>query len=382
MSLVFRLILFLSFISFSIFFAYTKSDSDLTDSDYFSLTTQNEKLYSSSLGQDKKSGNIVGIQTFMVPADYSSPQRFHDKIESYIIRAKQKGFIKEKTLVFFPEHIGTFLFLMNEKKQIYTLKKWSEIEKYLKTTAMINNSDLNFENPNELIKTKMIEKSDLILETYTNTFSSLAKKYEITLLSGSILLPNPQVKDNQLTISQGNFSHISLMYDKKGNIFSHYEKNNLFDSEKIFSSNGNLPPGSYSMPGFTNKVVVMYSRDSLENKYYTKQVYNTDLWLIMSYKLSNDIIPWENVGISGDPRYEAKPMFQDSEKLLSNKVLYSKYGVSGKFQFFPTKNYIEVFFKGNFYELEFEGNSSFGIKQNRQETVENDFHSAILNIYL
>ncbi|MCB1141339.1 MAG: hypothetical protein KDK54_03835 [Leptospiraceae bacterium] len=385
MRFFFQLILFFSFISYSIYYAYTNSDPDLTDSEYQTLTLKNEKTYISSMGQDRKVGNIVGIQTFMTPVDYSTPERFYDKLEFYVIKAKQSGFIKDRTLLVFPEHIATPLFLMEEKKKIYSAKSWKEIQNYLKISNYFyqkNNTEFTSDSPIPLAKSLLIQKSEKMRSAYVETFRRLATSYNVNILAGSIVLPNPNISNNELIIDQGEMKDISIMLDKKGIIANIFEKNELYTFEKEIMVGGVIPPSSNPMPGFTNKVVIIFSSDSLHNKFYTKQVYNTDLWISPSFKLANSNIDWSDNHISGDPRYDSKAIFQESENLLSPKALWSKYGISGKFQYFPSKYYIEIFFKGEFYDLELDGWSSYGIKSMRQEFVDKDYHSAILNLNL
>jgi hypothetical protein len=72
-----------------------------------------------SYGDSTGKGNVLGVQAFMTPIDYASEANFRQKIEFYLIEAKKnKWLISKKTIVVFPEYIGTFL-LLSTKKKIY-----------------------------------------------------------------------------------------------------------------------------------------------------------------------------------------------------------------------------------------------------------------------
>lgn len=74
-------------------------------------------------GDSTEKGNILGVQAFMTPIDYASEANFRQKIEFYLIEAKKnKWLISERTIVVFPEYIGTFLVAANEKESLYQAK--------------------------------------------------------------------------------------------------------------------------------------------------------------------------------------------------------------------------------------------------------------------
>lgn len=67
-------------------------------------------------GQPGQRGNLLGIQPELFPSDYSSLIRLHRKLAAYLEQARERGLLNDKTIVVLPEHIGTWLFAVNEKR--------------------------------------------------------------------------------------------------------------------------------------------------------------------------------------------------------------------------------------------------------------------------
>lgn len=87
-----------------------------------------------SAGINQGQGNMLGIQPWMEPADYAHEQFFQKKLDSYLQTARQRGWIvPNKTIVVFPEYIGTWLVSAEERTSIYNVPT---IEKALTTMVI------------------------------------------------------------------------------------------------------------------------------------------------------------------------------------------------------------------------------------------------------
>ncbi|HMZ61512.1 MAG TPA: hypothetical protein PL048_22260, partial [Leptospiraceae bacterium] len=73
------------------FYTWTTVGYSYPDADYFKGNPAVD-VYTASVGYDRKSGNIVGIQPEMNPSVYSTSERFHRKLESYFSDAQSSGF--------------------------------------------------------------------------------------------------------------------------------------------------------------------------------------------------------------------------------------------------------------------------------------------------
>lgn len=78
-----------------------------------------------SQGQDSGRGNLLGIQPELQGADYRSALHLHRKLSAYLDQARQQGLLNPKTVVVLPEHIGTWLVAVGEKREsIRTPATW------------------------------------------------------------------------------------------------------------------------------------------------------------------------------------------------------------------------------------------------------------------
>ena len=168
----------------------------------------------SEVGEENYNANIVCIQPYMLSSDYASVEVFYNKIDGYFSEAKEEGLLHENTLVVFPEHIGTPLFFINEKSAVINATS------YRKANLLAISSNLwqYFINALKLSDTQFLKvflgyKANEVCKVYQFVFSSMAKKYKVHVLAGSILLPEPFVVDGRLKVNKnGGLQNTSIMY--------------------------------------------------------------------------------------------------------------------------------------------------------------------------
>mgnify|MGYP000989722614 FL=1 len=62
-----------------------------------------------SFGADVGRGNLVGIQVDMSPLDYATADTLRARLDGYLAAARAQGWLNERTIVVFPEYLGTWL---------------------------------------------------------------------------------------------------------------------------------------------------------------------------------------------------------------------------------------------------------------------------------
>ena len=70
-------------------------------------------------GADSGKGNIIGIQPFLTPDNYSTASNFKASFQTYFEHLKQQNKLTSKSVIVLPEYIGTWLVAANEKENIY-----------------------------------------------------------------------------------------------------------------------------------------------------------------------------------------------------------------------------------------------------------------------
>jgi len=208
------LVVLLSMIAYALWNFVNPDEKALSDTSLFLREI-------SEIGEDNGKGNIVGIQPYMVTSDYASLENFYDKIDLYFARAASEKLFRENTVVLLPKHIGTWLVALDEDPEVYEKEDWQSAVQAMASDHFFDAFTVNLVGTSASHK-KEIEKlfrlkSPWMAEIYHYVFSSLAKKYNVSIIAGSILLAHPEVQEGELTVSSsGDFFNTTIVYDSSG----------------------------------------------------------------------------------------------------------------------------------------------------------------------
>jgi predicted amidohydrolase len=171
------------------------------------------------LGQPGPHGNLLGIQPELFAADYQSLARLRLKLAAYLDYARDQGLLNERTIVVLPEHIGTWLLAVGEKQELYRASErrqamhWLAARNPLDFLGALLNAGSDARLDDALLRTK----ARTMARDYQQLFGDLARDYEITLVAGSIVLPEPRVQLGRLEVGRGPLYNTSLVFDRAGN---------------------------------------------------------------------------------------------------------------------------------------------------------------------
>jgi predicted amidohydrolase len=175
-----------------------------------------------SLFADSGKGNIVGISPYMLPVDYASRQHFLNKLDGYMQAADLKGWLNPKTVVIFPEYIGTWLVVEGQKSSIYQAATVDDAMSTYMTSNLFSYLRDWFTTPDDtgdkLSHSIFASQGYRMAASYREVFGVLSRKYGVTIIAGSILLPNPEVVDDRLKIKMGPLYNVSAIFDPNGKI--------------------------------------------------------------------------------------------------------------------------------------------------------------------
>jgi Carbon-nitrogen hydrolase len=169
-------------------------------------------------GQPADRGNLLGIQTELVPGDYQSREQLHRKLAAYFQQARDLGLLNSKTIVVLPEHIGTWLFASGEKDQLYQATSLKEAMIWLSVSNPLQflHALINTEGKHRLNDARLRMKAQRMAEDYQALFGGLAKEFGVTLVAGSIVLPDAHVENGQLRIGSGPLYNNALAFGADG----------------------------------------------------------------------------------------------------------------------------------------------------------------------
>ncbi|KPY24402.1 Nitrilase/cyanide hydratase and apolipoprotein N-acyltransferase [Pseudomonas syringae pv. papulans] len=169
-------------------------------------------------GQPGERGNLLGIEPELFPTDYQNIERLHRKLAAYLQQARENGLINPRTVVVLPEHIGTWLFASGEKDQLYQAATLDEAMDWLSWSNPLQfiKAVLRAEGRDRLDDAHLRIKARSMAQDYQTLFGGLAREFGVTLVAGSIVLPDPSVEGGQLKVGSGALYNSSLTFGSDG----------------------------------------------------------------------------------------------------------------------------------------------------------------------
>ncbi|HVN16911.1 MAG TPA: hypothetical protein VMT73_14305, partial [Anaerolineales bacterium] len=173
------------------------------------------------LGTDRGRGNLLGIEPYITPLDYASQTSLYAKLDGYLSVARGLGWINEKTIVVWPEYIGTWLVLADESPSLYQVQTMAAAE-----TKLVFRHLFPFIWYWLTAKEKSRQeaaffriKAKRMAEIYNAVFSDLARSYSITIAAGSIVLPEPSIANGQVKAGRGALYNAGAVFGPDGTVY-------------------------------------------------------------------------------------------------------------------------------------------------------------------
>jgi len=163
-------------------------------------------------------GNLLGIQPELFPTDYQSTGRLHRKLAAYLQKAQEQGLLNDKTIVVLPEHVGTWLMVSGEKDELYQANTIKEAMNWLAVSNPVKflRALISAKGDNRLDDAHLRMKAKGMAKDYQALFGGLAKEFHVTLVAGSIVLPEPSIIDGSLKIGRGALFNSSVVFGRDG----------------------------------------------------------------------------------------------------------------------------------------------------------------------
>lgn len=307
---------------------------------------------------DSLDRNIVGIQPYMLASDYLNEVRFKQKIRQYLVAATEKGFIKKKTVILYPDYIGTWLVLLGEK---HALAEKETIKEAISTFIFSNAFDyfLGYiktgKEEDKSVSAIIRMKSKVMASVYYNTFSELAKETKSYIVAGSIVLPGPYVSDGKLYIeNKKNLYNASFVFGPDGNIFGEpiLELYPNSSELKFITEPESKKVQTIDLPFV--KSTVLIGQDSWYPELYNQAISSgSEIILVPSFQTGTKSM--ENLW-KGFER-ELSPSFVNSEDInqLKTKEAWTKYSLTNQKKGNGQTFGFNVFLRGEFWDLGSDG---------------------------
>ena len=172
-------------------------------------------------GKDSGRGNILCVQPYVLPSDYENPVRFRNKLFEYLLEAQNRGWIGSKTVVVFPEYIGAWLVVADEKRGVYTSPTVDGAMKLMVASNPVSfaRAAASAKGPDRLKDAPFRMKAQRMASIYDNAFYLMARNYGVTIVAGSIILPSPRIVEGRLEAGDGPLYNVSVVYGPDGKAY-------------------------------------------------------------------------------------------------------------------------------------------------------------------
>lgn len=335
-----------------------------------------------SFGKDLKKGNLLGIQPWMDPIDYSNEINFSKKIQSYLEEANKKGYINSKTIVVFPEYLGTWLVIAGEKTSVIESDK---LEDSMRTLILSNPVSFvhNFfkaQGKDKIRDALFRMKAEKMLSIYSNTFSDMAKKWGITIVAGSILLPEPHILEDKIQIGNGALKNGSYVFLPDGRVAENSpEKIYPIEDEKSFVEASTLK-NLKIIQSPAGKVGVLVCADSWYPEVYKifkKQ--NVNFVVVPSYVAPDGAMSevWKGYNGSKNPT-DIRP--EDIHRISEGEA-WLKYALAGRILKSGATHGMNVFLRGSLWDLGSDGEVIL-VYRSMVRTFPKIYGASIVNLWL
>ncbi|AOE64915.1 carbon-nitrogen hydrolase family protein [Pseudomonas corrugata] len=295
-------------------------------------------------------GNLLGIQPELFPTDYQNPGHLRRKLAAYLQTAHDLGLLSDKTIVVLPEHIGTWLMISREKDELYqagTLKEamnWLAISNPL---AFIRGL-ISAQGDNRLDDAYLRMKADTMARDYQAMFGGLAREFGVTLVAGSIILPEPSVSEGELKIGRGALYNSSLVFGSDGLPLGQPQRQQhpVFEQRDVLEADRQQALRVVDTPA--GRLGVLIGSDSWYPRYYRQlNDQGAQLIAVPAFISGRDTWnkPWNGYkGLSTPSEVSLKPGEMSEGQAWHRLTLTSQLPIS------QAKGGVSVFLRGQFWD--------------------------------
>ncbi|GAB4524242.1 MAG: carbon-nitrogen hydrolase [Anaerolineae bacterium] len=336
----------------------------------------------SSFGSDAGQGNLLAVQPFMTPLDYATPERFQARLRAYLVEAQKRGWITSRTIVVFPEHLGTWLAALQEKRTVYQA---TSVAAALRVVALCHLPSVAWRVPlapaaDRAAYAVFATKAEAMADAYHQTFSNLARTFGCTIVAGSIVLPMPEVENGRLVVHPGPLQNVTAVYGPEGEPHPQLvRKIHLTPAEQPFAV-GALPAELPCFDTPAGRLGVLICADSwYPEPYEILRRHQVDLIAVPSYLEVDGIWerPWRGYAGMIAPD-DVDPA--DVGRLTEGQA-WLRYALAGRIQGGGARYGINVFLRGALWDLGSDGHT-IAVDHGRALEARHVDGAALVNLWL
>ncbi len=309
------------------------------------------------IGTNSGKGNIIALSPFLHPYDFSSQQAFENMMRYYLNFAQQKQLLNDSTIIALPEYIGTWLVALNEKANMYDDTSVNDAMKTMVYSNLFSfaKAYLHASGKEKEKEAVFRMKAEKMATAYQQTFSTLAKEFNVSIVAGSIVLPDPEIKEGKLVIRpNGKLYNISVVYDNKGKALSPLIKKAFpINSELGFTCKASIHQPVFTLP--LGNIGVLICADSWYPDCY-QSLKDKSVKAIISPSFVSESNAWQTPW-KGYEYATPTDINVPDKNSITEKDAWKKYAVTARAQSAGIPYAIQVFLRGDFWEMGSDGNT-------------------------
>jgi len=346
-------------------------------------------------GRDCGQGNLLGIQPSLTAEDYATEQALFTRLEGYLAEARRRGWLTERTVVVWPEYIGSWLAVAGEGPAVFRAPTLADGMRGLALAHLLPfaGQALRAREKDRMAAGLFRTKARRMAAAYQEVFSTLAARASVTMVAGSIVLPSPEVRNGVIRAGDGPLYNVSAVFgpavgecaiggSPEGGAYPALAaKIYLISSELPFVT----PAPLQTLPVFetpAGRLGVLICADSWYPAPYARlKALGAELIAVPSYTEGDGSWdrPW--AGYDGGPA----PVDVDLRDVgtLSEGQAWRKYALAGRMAGSGARHGINVFLRGGMWELGSDGRSLATSASECGEVSETQGNgAALLNLWL
>ncbi len=306
-----------------------------------------------SFGTARGRGNLVGIQTYMTVNDYATEAKFQNKLAGYLAQAAAEGWLQPDSIVIFPENIGTWLIVLNAHESIFRAETMDQAmkSKIRHTLPRFLSTLFKTKGKNRPVDALFRMHAKKMARVYQLTFSHLASRYGVTIVAGSIFLPEPAISEGWLQPSSGPLQNISATFGSDGRLYPHLTRKNT----PVHEETSFLKPGTLAdLPVFdtpAGRLGVLICSDAWHPASYAALAAQGVQIIAVPNNQGGWHQPWPGYA-AGDVPDNVK---QQDIGTLTEREAWLKYALPGRIEQSGASAGMHVFFHGRLWDQVSEG---------------------------
>lgn len=345
-------------VSFSVFvsiFIFTiHCQKQIVPQEEISKYVPNPKIYIQKEGMAKR-GSFVGMEPYLNKYSYATEDSFYLALNEYFRMAKENELLfVDRSIVVLPEYIGTWLVVTAEDKSIFdtnTIQEAMEVLVKHNFGSFLWHYLFSSSYSSDTLKETLFRmKAWQMTDRYQSVFARLAREYRVSIVAGSIVLPQPKVVEGKITPTDGPLENVSFYFHPDGRVDDQIVRK-LFPivDEKEFLKEGKLDENpSYQTP--LGKLYTMVCADSWFPEVY-KELKKTESELLAVPSFVSPADAWTAKWQGYNGYANPKDVNLKDIGSISERAAWKKYAMNGRLKDPKVKAGINVFFRGEIWDL-------------------------------